>query len=71
MPLQARYKGAEETYVATFQFVGQGKVADSQTIMLVVKAPVSRMIVSGLLQQAYLADASIGAGKHAHDRRQG
>jgi hypothetical protein len=58
-------KGAEETYVATFQFVGQGKLAGSKTIMLVVKGPVSRMIVSGLLQQAYLADASIGAGKQA------
>jgi hypothetical protein len=59
-------KGAEETYVATFQFIGQGNVAPgSQTNMLVVKAPVSRIIVSGLLQQAYSADASIGAGKQA------
>jgi hypothetical protein len=59
-------KGAEETYVGTFQFIGQGKVpSGNQTIMLVVKAPISRMITPGLLQQAYSADASTGAVKQA------
>ena len=58
-------KGAEETYVGTFQFIGHGNASDSRTVMLVVKAPVSKKIESGLLQQTYSADASTGAGKQS------
>jgi Protein of unknown function (DUF992) len=59
-------KGAEETYVGTFQFIGQEKLsAGSRTIMLVVKAPVSKKITVALLEQSYSADASTGAGKQS------
>ena len=59
-------KGAEETYVGTFQFIGQEKPsAGSRTIMLVVKVPVSKKITVALLEQSYSADASTGAGKQS------
>src|SRR5262245_40274312 len=45
-------KGAEETYIGTFQFIGQDKPSSgSRTIILVVKAPVSKRITAALLQQ--------------------
>ena len=57
-------RGADETYVGTLQIVGQDKLPPgSTTIMLVVKAPVSKKMASGLLQQIYSAVASTAAGK--------
>src|SRR5262245_57549561 len=59
-------KGAEETYIGTFQFIGQEKPSSgSRTIMLVVKAPVSKKVTAALLQQTYAADVSTGAGKQS------
>ena len=49
-----------ETYVGTFQFVGpdnQGE-APADTIILIVKAPISTSPLPGMLQQSYAADAS-------------
>jgi Protein of unknown function (DUF992) len=60
-----RDRGAEETYVGTFQFIGQDKATGSRTIMMIVKAPVSKKIGVALLDQAYSADASTGVGKQA------
>ena len=59
-----------ETYVATFQFVGpdnQGE-APADTIILIVKAPISTSPLPGMLQQSYAADASTQPGP---GRRQG
>ena len=59
-------RGADETYVGTFQIIGQDKLPPgSTTIMLVVKTPVSKTIAPGLLQQIYSAAASAGAGKQS------
>ena len=61
-----RDRGAEETYVGTFQIIGQDKASPgSRTIMLIVKAPVSKEIGVALLAQGYSADASTGVGKQA------
>src|SRR5688572_8221379 len=59
-------RGAEETYVGTFQFIGQEKLSSARrTIILVVKAPVSKKVTAALLQQTYSADVSTGAGRQA------
>jgi hypothetical protein len=61
-----RDRGAEETYVGTFQIIGQDKASPGgRTIMLIVKAPVTKKIGVALLAQGYSADASTGVGKQA------
>jgi hypothetical protein len=49
-----------ETYVGTFQFVGQDNQgeAPADTVILIVKAPISTPHLPGMLQQSYAADAS-------------
>jgi hypothetical protein len=59
-------RGAEETYVGTLQIIGQDTVPSGrQTIMLIVKAPISKTTASGLLQQTYSAVAPVMVGKQA------
>jgi len=59
-------RGAEETYVGTLQIIGQDTVPSGrQTIMLIVKAPISKTAASGLLQQTYSAVAPVMVGKQA------
>jgi len=59
-------KGVEETYIGTFQFIGQEKLSSaSRTIILVVKAPVSKKVTAALLQQTYSADVSTGARRQS------
>jgi hypothetical protein len=57
--------GAEETYVASLQFVTQDgrQPRSGSTIMLAVKAPFSTKLVPGLLEQSYAADASTSGAK--------
>jgi hypothetical protein len=49
-----------ETYLATLQFAGQDTrgPAPAETMILIVKAPLSTAPIPGMLQQSYAADAS-------------
>ena len=58
------HKGAEETYVATFQFVGQGEGGGQPNDHVGRQSTCLEDDRIGAAQQAYLADASIGAGRH-------
>jgi hypothetical protein len=55
-----RERAPSETYTGTFQFIGQDSQAEAgaETMLLIVKAPISTLPLPGMLEQRYAADAA-------------